>query len=88
MAIVGQTNGKSWRVIGYSIPVTSTQQHRIADQCRELEKDLQTVVEVAQRNLPKPHPTIERIAEKYLVNDQSVAAPPTKPAVNQTNEKQ
>lgn len=77
MAIVGQTNGKSWRVIGYSIPVTAPQQHRIADQCHELEKDLQTVVEVARQNLPRPHPTIERIAEKYLVNAKDQ---PTNPA--------
>jgi hypothetical protein len=69
MAIVGQTNGKSWRVIGYSIPATSPGQHAMADKCRELEEDLRTVVEVAQRNLPNPHPTIERIAGKYQVNN-------------------
>jgi hypothetical protein len=68
MAIVGQTDGKSWRVIGFSIPATSPGQHRMAEKCRELEEDLRTVVEVAQRNLPNPHPTIERIAGKYLVN--------------------
>ena len=70
MAIVGQTNGKSWRVIGFSIPATSPGQHRMAEKCRELEEDLRTAVEVAQDNLPNPHPTIERIAEKYLVNSE------------------
>jgi hypothetical protein len=70
MAIVGQTDGKSWRVIGYSIPATSPGQHAMADKCRELEEDLRTVVDVAQRNLPNPHPTIERIAGKYQVNSE------------------
>ena len=68
MAIVGQTQGKSWRVIGYSIPATAPGQHAMADKCRELEEDLRTVVEVARMNLPKPHPTVERIADKYSAN--------------------
>ena len=61
-------------LITFSIPATSPGQHRMAEKCRELEEDLRSVVEVAQRNLPNPHPTIERIAEKYLVN--SVDDPP------------